>query len=281
MEPLDPGRERPVADHECQDRLRRQRITEDLSGVSVHVSRAQSVEPATTTAHPSALGHSTELLLDDLTSAQREAVLHEGGPLLIIAGAGTGKTTVITRRIAWLISTKRVRPEELLALTFTDKAAKEMEERVDLLLPYGYLDVSLRTFHAFGDQLAREHALKLGLSPRFRVLSQAEQAVFLRQHVFELPLQEFRPLTDPTRFLEALATLMARAKDEAVEPEEFMAYARELQRQAAESPQEPLRAHARRALELAQTYVAYQQLLRQNDLVDFGDQVLLAIRVLE
>ncbi|MBI3011741.1 MAG: ATP-dependent helicase [Candidatus Omnitrophica bacterium] len=220
-------------------------------------------------------------MLDDLTSAQREAVLHEGGPLLIIAGAGTGKTTVITRRIAWLISTKRVRPEGLLALTFTDKAAKEMEERVDLLLPYGYLDVSLRTFHAFGDQLAREHALKLGLSPHFRVLSQAEQVVFLRRHIFELPLQEFRPLNDPTRFLEALATLMARAKDEAVGPEEFLAYARELERQAAESPQEPLRAQARRTLELAQAYVAYQQLLRQNDLVDFGDQVLLAIHLLE
>src|SRR5439155_212131 len=81
------------------------------------------------------------------------AVTHDAGPLLIIAGAGTGKTTVITRRIAWLIAQKKARPEEILALTFTDKAAAEMEERVDTLVPYGYADVEIATFHAFGDRL--------------------------------------------------------------------------------------------------------------------------------
>src|SRR3989304_2780896 len=70
-----------------------------------------------------------ERIFDGLSSAQAEAVTHETGPLLIVAGAGTGKTTVITRRIAYLISTIRARPEEILALTFTDKAAAEMEER--------------------------------------------------------------------------------------------------------------------------------------------------------
>ena len=223
-----------------------------------------------------------EPLLDDLTSAQRDAVLHEGGPLLIVAGAGTGKTTVITRRIAWLISTKRARPDEILALTFTEKAATEMEERVDLLVPYGYLDVCIRTFHAFGDQLLREHALKAGLSPQFRVLSTAEQLVFLRQHVFDFPLQEFRPLTDPTRFLEALAAVFARAKDEAVSPAEFEAFAQGLQQQAHEHPSdEVLRVEARRMLEIARGYAVYQQLLQQADAVDFGDQVLLAIQLLE
>ncbi len=74
-------------------------------------------------------------ILVDLNDDQRRAVTHESGPLLIVAGAGTGKTQVITRRIAWLIATKRVRPSEILALTFTDKAAAEMEERVDLLFP--------------------------------------------------------------------------------------------------------------------------------------------------
>ena len=74
-------------------------------------------------------------ILDGLNDAQREAVTHDAGPLLIVAGAGTGKTTVITRRIAHLIARKRARPGEILALTFTDKAAAEMEERVDLLVP--------------------------------------------------------------------------------------------------------------------------------------------------
>src|SRR3970040_2031932 len=104
-------------------------------------------------------------ILKDLTEAQTDAVTHEAGPLLIIAGAGTGKTTVITRRIAYLIATRRARPSEILALTFTDKAAIEMEERVDTLVPYGYADVQLATFHAFGDRLIRENALELGLSP--------------------------------------------------------------------------------------------------------------------
>ena len=190
-------------------------------------------------------------LLDELTHTQREAVTHEGGPLLIIAGAGTGKTTVITRRIAWLMATKRARPEEILALTFTEKAAAEMEERVDLLVPYGYVDVALRTFHAFGDQLLREHALKVGRSPNFRVLSSAEQVVFLRQHLFSLPLQTLRPLQDPTRFLEALTTAFARAKDEVVSPEAYIACARQAAEQAACADDASARASADRQAEVA------------------------------
>src|SRR5215475_7604151 len=122
-------------------------------------------------------------ILDGLNDAQIAAVTHEAGPLLIIAGAGTGKTTVITRRIAYLIATRRARPSEILALTFTDKAAAEMEERVDTLVPYGYADVELATFHAFGDRLVRENALELGLTPDFRVLTRAEQVIFFRDRL--------------------------------------------------------------------------------------------------
>lgn len=223
-----------------------------------------------------------ERLLTDLNAPQRDAVLSHAGPLLIIAGAGTGKTTVITRKIAHLITTKIARPQEILALTFTEKAAAEMQERVDLLVPYGYLDVSLKTFHAFGDQLIREHALKAGLSPQFRILSKAEQLVFLRQHVFDLPLAQFRPSTDPTRFLSALANAFARAKDEAVTPEEFLVYAKTLQGEAQQHPaDETLRVQADRVQEVAQSYAVYEELLRNADAVDFGDLVLLAIQLLE
>ena len=114
---------------------------------------------------------SEERILDGLSPAQREAVLHGDGPLLIIAGAGTGKTTVLTRRIAHLIASKRARPEEILALTFTEKAAREMAERVDQLIPYGYAETWIGTFHAFGDHVLREAALEAGLDPEFRVLS--------------------------------------------------------------------------------------------------------------
>ena len=157
------------------------------------------------------------------TRPRSQAVTHEAGPLLIIAGAGTGKTTVITRRIAHLIASRRARPSEILALTFTDKAAAEMEERVDTLVPYGYADVQISTFHAFGDRLIKENALELGLTPDFRVLTRAEQVIFLRDHLFELPLLHYRPLGDPTRHLHAIISLISRLKDEDVGPEEYIA----------------------------------------------------------
>src|SRR5262249_54404236 len=96
-------------------------------------------------------------ILEGLTDEQTAAVTHGAGPLLIVAGAGTGKTTVITRRIAHLITTRLARPEQILALTFTDRAAAEMEERVDRLVPYGFTQAWISTFHAFGDRVLREH----------------------------------------------------------------------------------------------------------------------------
>src|ERR671934_2728457 len=155
-----------------------------------------------------------ERILDGLNDAQREAVTHDTGPLLIVAGAGTGKTTIVTRRIAYLIEQGKARPEEILALTFTDKAAAEMEARVDELVPYGYADVEIATFHAFGDSLLRGHSLELGLRNDFKVLSRAEGVICLRDRLFELPLARYRPLGDPTRHRQAIITLVSRFKDE-------------------------------------------------------------------
>ncbi|HBC59434.1 TPA: hypothetical protein DCZ14_03460, partial [Candidatus Azambacteria bacterium] len=106
-----------------------------------------------------------------MNNEQKEAVTLEEGPALIVAGAGTGKTTVITKRIGWLIETGKAKPEEILAVTFTDKAAQEMEERVDRLLPYSYLNLEISTFHAFCDKILREHGIEIGLSTDFKVLS--------------------------------------------------------------------------------------------------------------
>jgi len=164
-------------------------------------------------------------LLGGLNADQRRAVTHEQGPLLVVAGAGTGKTEVITRRIAWLVATRRARPSEVLALTFTDKAAEEMALRVDQLVPYGYTDTAISTFHAFGDSLIREYALELGLPTDVRVLSRPEVVIFLREHLFEFELDLYRPLGDPTRFLSALATLFSRCKDEDIDPAAYLEYA--------------------------------------------------------
>ena len=146
-------------------------------------------------------------ILEGLNPEQVEAVTHKSGPLLIIAGAGTGKTTVVTRRIAWLLSEGLALPEEILGLTFTDKAARAMQEKVDILVPYGYTDIWISTFHAFGDRLLRENALVAGLNPDFKVMTQPEAAVFLREHLFEFDLQRYRPLSEPTRFIEAMLSL--------------------------------------------------------------------------
>src|SRR6187399_1943553 len=220
-------------------------------------------------------------LLADLTARQRKAVTHGDGPLLIVAGAGTGKTTVITRRIAWLIAEKRAKPSEVLALTFTDRAAFEMIERVDRLVPYGHNDAQISTFHAFGDRLLRDHAFEAGLSDQSTVMSRAEQVIFLREHLFELPLDRYRPLGEPTRFLHALVTLISRARDEDVDPAEYQAAAGALAQAAAESPfDEALAEQAAQQAELAGLYTAYEQLMRANDRFDFGDQVSLALRLL-
>jgi DNA helicase II / ATP-dependent DNA helicase PcrA len=216
-------------------------------------------------------------ILEGLTQAQREAVTHLAGPLLIIAGAGTGKTTVITRRIAHLIATRQARPSEVLALTFTDKAAAEMEERVDQLVPYGYADVQIATFHAFGDRLIKENALELGLTPDFRVLTRAEQVIFVRDHLFEFPLKHFRPLGDPTRHIQAMITLFSRLKDEDVGADEYLAHAETMWAAAADDAE---RLEAEEQVELARTYAQYQTLMARLGQIDFGDQIVEVLRLL-
>src|SRR6266699_3762396 len=97
----------------------------------------------------------------NLNEEQHAAVIHGDGPLLIIAGAGTGKTTVITQRIQHLILEKKVSPTHILALTFTEKAAAEMEARIDQILPYGYSQLWIETFHAFCDRILRAEAIQI------------------------------------------------------------------------------------------------------------------------
>jgi DNA helicase-2/ATP-dependent DNA helicase PcrA len=227
---------------------------------------------------PTAANEVLSPILDDLNQEQREAVTHGTGPLLILAGAGTGKTSVITRRIAWLIATKRARPSEILALTFTEKAAAEMEERVDVLVPYGYADVTLSTFHAFGRQLVAEYALLLGLPGEPRVLDEAESMVFLREHLFDLPVDRLRPLANPTRHLAALRAAVDRARDEAVSPEEYAAFARSLAAAAADDAD---REEAQEQEEIAAFYAGYLELLESNGFCDYGQLVWLALRLLD
>ena len=216
-------------------------------------------------------------LLRGLDRAQRRAVTHGDGPLLVLAGPGTGKTRVVTHRIAWLIATKRARPEEILALTFTEKAADEMQARVDRLVPYGQAGTAIHTFHAFGDRLIRDHAFELGLPGEPRVLGRAEAVVLLGSRMEALGLRLFRPLADPTRFLGALVDLFGRARDEDVDPDAYRAYAEGL---AGAANDEATVDAAARQLELAGAYAAYERLLVEACAIDHGGQLGLALRLL-
>ena len=217
-------------------------------------------------------------ILSTLNDEQCRAVTHGEGPLLIVAGAGTGKTTVITQRIAWLIATKRARPEEILALTFTDKAAAEMEARVDELVPYGMIGAEIATFHAFCDRLVRLHAVELGITSQLKVGTRADMLVFLRERIFELGLDRYLPLGRPDEHLQALLAVFDRARDEDVSPERYHDFAARLATEAGDDP--ALRDRAESELEKARAYAAYQKLLLESGRVDFGSQIGLALRLL-
>ncbi|MDD5731993.1 MAG: ATP-dependent DNA helicase [Patescibacteria group bacterium] len=220
----------------------------------------------------------TKEILDELNDEQKEAVTYNDGPLLVVAGAGTGKTKVIISKIAYLISEKLAKPEEILAISFTKKAAGEMQGRVDEILPYGYADVKICNFHSFAEEFLRENAYGLGFSTSFKVLTQPQQILFIKDHIFDLNLKKFRPLSDPTYFIKDLISLFSRLKDDLIGPEEYLKFATELENKA-DSKIEKERAEEQ--MELARAYNAYQELLALNDKMDFGDLIFKTVEAIK
>ncbi|MDD5121432.1 MAG: UvrD-helicase domain-containing protein [Patescibacteria group bacterium] len=221
-----------------------------------------------------------EEITSDLNQEQQQAVIHGDGPFLIIAGAGTGKTTVITRRIAWLILSGKAKPEEILALTFTDKAAEEMEERIDKLLPYGYVDLWASTFHSFCERILRQHAIEIGLPLNFKIINSAQQALLVRQNFSRFNLNYYRPLGTPFKFIQDLIKHFSRAKDEFITPEEYLNYAEKIALdQDTVTSHKLLDQEAGRLKEIAEAYQTYQQLLLENSALDFGDLINYTIKL--
>ena len=163
-----------------------------------------------------------------LNSAQEEAVLWGQGPLLIIAGAGTGKTTVVTERIKHLILNQGVLPSEILALTFTDKAAGEMEERVDKLLDIGYTDMQISTFHAFCQRVLEKYGIDAGISNQFKLLTQTDTWLLVRENLNKLNLDYYRPIGNPVKHIHELIKHFSKCKDELITPEEYLDYAKDV-----------------------------------------------------
>ena len=213
-------------------------------------------------------------ILQDLNPEQFKAVTHKGGPLLIIAGAGTGKTTVISRRIAWLILNKLAKSEEILAVTFTEKAAQEMEQRVDQLLPYGYVELWISTFHSFCQRILENHALDIGLPLNFNLINTVQQSFLVLNNFDRFNLDYYRPLGNPNRFIRELVKHFSRAKDELISPAEYLEYAQNLTLdQDSAMSDELLNAESARIKEVAEAYHTYQQLLLENNVLDFGDLI--------
>ncbi|MCH8049362.1 UvrD-helicase domain-containing protein [Patescibacteria group bacterium] len=229
----------------------------------------------------------SENLLENLNNEQLKAVTYGQKPLMIIAGAGTGKTTAITQRIAWLIEQGKAKPDEILALTFTEKAATEMEERVDRLLPIGYLDLWVSTFHSFCERVLKEHALEIGIPHEFKLMNEVDTLLLLRRNFDRFDLDYYRPRGNPTRFLKALLQHFSRAKDEMISPRQYLEFAENLQSNAdtaegvaSENEGERL-AEIVRIKEVANAFHVYQQILLENNALDFADLVSYSIELFQ
>ncbi len=215
-----------------------------------------------------------------LNKDQKSAVEYGVGPLLIIAGAGTGKTTVITERIKHLIAKKIARPEEILALTFTEKASHEMEERIDVAMPYGYTQMWISTFHSFCDRILRDEALQIGLDSKYKLTTEAETVRLMRDKLFEFDLHYFRPLGNPTKFISALLQHFSRLADEDITPNQYLDWVNskleilppEADQPLAENSKEEILEHEK-WMELAGAYVKYSDLKIQESLMDFSDLI--------
>ncbi len=222
-----------------------------------------------------------ESLLADVNDVQKAAITAPDGPQMIIAGAGTGKTTVITRRIAWLLAEEKAKPDEILALTFTEKAAREMEERVDRLLPIGYVDTSISTFHAFCERVLARHGLEMGFPGNMRILSEIDAWLLLRKHLKRFELDYFRPRGNPTKFLREMLKHFSRCKDEGITPEQYAQHVEHLWQEKAGGAPEAFanlpveeRLELTKWKELAGAYSLYEKILGEESAIDFGGLLL-------
>ncbi|MDH7560187.1 MAG: UvrD-helicase domain-containing protein [bacterium] len=193
-------------------------------------------------------------LLAALNEVQRAAVVDVEGPVLILAGAGSGKTRVLTYRIAYLIATGRAKPEQILAVTFTNKAAGEMRERVDQVVPGIAADIWVSTFHSAFARILRREGGRIGLPRNFSIYDEEDQKRLIKECIEELGLPDGR--YNPG----VVAALISRAKSAVVLPGDFAS--------AAENEFEA---------NVARLYQRYQQRLRGANAADFDDLLLLPI----
>ena len=201
---------------------------------------------------------STENLLSELNPAQSAAVAHAGGPLLVVAGAGSGKTRVLTRRIAYLMSARHVAPYQILAITFTNKAAGEMKARVGELVGPVAQSMWVSTFHSACVRILRQEAMRLGYSSSFSIYDSADSLRLITIVAKELNLDSKRY---PARQFQAM---ISNAKNELMGPQDYV--------NAASNQFEQV---------TADVYTVYQQRLQRASAMDFDDLILKTVEVLQ
>ncbi|MCK0113289.1 DNA helicase PcrA [Ornithinimicrobium sp. F0845] len=200
-----------------------------------------------------------ELLLEGLNGPQREAVVHEGSPLLIVAGAGSGKTRVLTHRIAYLLAQRGVQPGQVLAITFTNKAAAEMRERVESLIGPRAKAMWVSTFHSACVRILRREAATVGLKSTFSIYDAADSRRLMAMVIRDLDL-------DPKRYpARVFCHKVSAAKNELIDEETF----------AAQVGNNPYEAH------VAAAYTDYQRRLRQANALDFDDIISMTVNILQ
>src|ERR1700748_3120463 len=195
--------------------------------------------------------------LDRLNEEQRKAVTHDGGPLLVLAGAGTGKTRVLTTRIAHQLITGRARPAQVLAVTFTNKAAREMLDRVASLIGGAADGMWLGTFHAIRVRGVRPHAELVGLKSNFTILDTDDQTRLIKQ------LLQAENIDDKKWPARVLSHIIQRWKDRALTPDKV----------SADDSGEFANGKA------GDIYRQYQQRLTEVNAVDFGDLIMLCVKL--
>ena len=197
-------------------------------------------------------------LLAGLNPAQREAVLHVDGPLLVVAGAGSGKTRVLTHRVAHLIRAHGVKPNEILAITFTNKAAGEMRERLERMLGRQARAAWILTFHAACGRMLRREAERLGYTSSFTIYDQADQVRVVRACLEDLGV-------DPKRFTpRGIHSQISNAKNQLIGPDEYMSRVASFYDKT-----------------VAEVYERYQRRLIGSNAVDFDDMLMLTVEALE
>lgn len=198
-------------------------------------------------------------IYDMLNAQQREAVFYTEGPLLILAGAGSGKTRVLTHRIAYLIEEKEVNPWNILAITFTNKAAGEMRERVDRLVGFGAEQIWVATFHSTCVRILRRHIQALGYDTNFTIYDTDDQKSIMKQVLKKLNL-------DPKQFPEKhMLSAISSAKNEMLTPQDLSKSA----------------AGEFHKMKVAEVYQCYQQMLLENNALDFDDLLTKTVELFE